>query len=256
MIHVPDVRATVDWYKGIGFDVNNTYGDPGGGLSFAILSFGDSRVMFNQGGRPSTLHRREVDLYIYTEKVDDLYSRLKDSVEVIEDPHDTFYGMREFIIRDLNRFWITFGQPTVFELFMNGVREGQVEVVREALQSGSLKPEALSAALVVAKGEIAELLRNKGAIPPPEIGKEILQSYAGKYRSEEGLVVDVEFQTNQLVAVLYGQEPIGLVPVDRTTFRPTAFDDVSLSFRVEDGHAVGLMMRHGPNTVLLTRLGV
>jgi hypothetical protein len=28
---------------------------------------------------------------------------------------DTFYGMREFIIRDLNRFWITFGQPSVFD---------------------------------------------------------------------------------------------------------------------------------------------
>jgi hypothetical protein len=29
---------------------------------------------------------------------------------VIEGPHNTFYGMREVIIRDLNRFWITFGQ--------------------------------------------------------------------------------------------------------------------------------------------------
>ncbi len=256
MIHVPDVRATVDWYKGIGFDVNNTYGDAGGGLSFAILSFGDSRVMFNQGGRPSTLHRREVDLYIYTEKVDELYSRLKDGVEVVEGPHDTFYGMREFIIRDLNRFWITFGQPTVFQLFMDGVREGQVEVVRAALQSGSLKPEALSAALVVATGEIAELLKNEGAIPPPEIGKEILQSYAGSYRSEQGLVVVVEFEADQLVAVLSGQEPVSLVPVDSTTFRPTAFDDVSLSFSVQDGQAVGLTVRHGPNTVPLKRLEV
>jgi hypothetical protein len=254
MIHVPDVRATVDWYKGIGFDVNNTYGDAGEGLSFAILSFGDSRVMFNQCGQPSSLHRREVDLYIYTEKVDDLYARLKDRVEVVEGPHDTFYGMREFIIRDLNRFWITFAEPTVFQLFMNGVREGQVEVVRAALQSGSLKPEALSAALVVARGEIAELLRNEGAIEPPEIGKEILQSYAGTYRSEEGLVVDVEFQADQLVALLNGQEPISLIPVDRTTFRPTAFDDVSLSFSVEDERAVGLTLRHGQNTVPLKRL--
>jgi orotate phosphoribosyltransferase len=32
-------------------------------------------------------------------------------VDVIEGLHDTFYGMREFTIRDLNRFWITFGQP-------------------------------------------------------------------------------------------------------------------------------------------------
>lgn len=31
------------------------------------------------------------------------------ALDVVE-PHDTFYGMREFIIRDCNGFWITFGQ--------------------------------------------------------------------------------------------------------------------------------------------------
>jgi hypothetical protein len=45
--------------------------------------------------------------------VDALRARLGDRVEVVEDLHDTFYGMREFIIRDVNRFWITFGQPIV-----------------------------------------------------------------------------------------------------------------------------------------------
>jgi hypothetical protein len=29
----------------------------------------------------------------------------------VEDPHDTFYGIREFIIRDINGFWVAFGQP-------------------------------------------------------------------------------------------------------------------------------------------------
>jgi len=111
MIHVPDVRATVDWYEDIGFTVIDTYGDGSGGLSFAILSFGSSEVMFNSGGQPSTLHRREVDLYVYTDDVDDLYRRLKDRVEIVEGPHDTFYGMREFVFRDINRFWITFAQP-------------------------------------------------------------------------------------------------------------------------------------------------
>lgn len=110
MIHVPDVRATVDWYKGIGFTVIDTYGDGSESLSFAILSFGSSEIMFNQGGKPSDTHRREVDLYIYTDNVDELYQRLKDRVEVVEAPHDQFYGMREFIFRDLNRFWITFAQ--------------------------------------------------------------------------------------------------------------------------------------------------
>ena len=111
MIHVPDVRATVDWYHGIGFTVVNTYADDDGSeLSFAIVAFGSSEVMFNSGGQPSASFRREVDLYVQTNNVDDLYQELKDRVEVVEELHNTFYGMREFIIRDLNRFWITFGQ--------------------------------------------------------------------------------------------------------------------------------------------------
>ena len=112
MIHVPDVRATVEWYQSIGFTVDSTHGDDGNGLSFARMSYGSSAVMFNEGGKPSTNARREFDLYVFTVNVDELYQSLKDRVDVVEGPHDTFYGMWEFIIRDLNRFWITFGQPT------------------------------------------------------------------------------------------------------------------------------------------------
>ena len=109
MIHVPDVRATVDWYKTLGFTVTNTF-DEDGEMNWALLSFGDSELMFNAGGQPSSRDRREVDLYVRSDNVDDLYRRLKDRVDVVEGLHDTFYGMREFIIRDLNRFWMTFGQ--------------------------------------------------------------------------------------------------------------------------------------------------
>jgi uncharacterized glyoxalase superfamily protein PhnB len=110
MIHVPDVGATVDWYKSIGFTVLNAYDDGGEGLVFAMVSFGSTEVMFNVGGQPSTQDRREVDLYVYTDDVDEVYHRLKDRVDIVEGLHDTFYGTRELIIRDLNRFWITFGQ--------------------------------------------------------------------------------------------------------------------------------------------------
>ena len=111
MIHVPDVRTTLEWYRSIGFRVMNTYDNDEGGLSFGMVSWGTSEVMFNEDGKPSSNFRREVDLYVYTDEIDALYQRLKDQVEVVEGVHDTFYGMREFIIRDLNRFWITFGQP-------------------------------------------------------------------------------------------------------------------------------------------------
>jgi uncharacterized glyoxalase superfamily protein PhnB len=110
MIHVPDVRAAVEWYQTIGFTVDGT-NEPEGEMDWAVLSFGSTAIMLNEGGQPSASHRREVDLYLHVDDVDGLYERLKDTVEVVEGPHDTFYGMREFIIRDLNRFWITFGQP-------------------------------------------------------------------------------------------------------------------------------------------------
>jgi len=110
MIHVPDVRAALDWYRGIGFEEVTTFTDGHDGLSFAIVSFGACAVMFNEGGEASARHRREVDLYVYTDHIDALYARLKDRVDIVEPPHDAPHGMRELIIRDLNRFWITFGQ--------------------------------------------------------------------------------------------------------------------------------------------------
>jgi uncharacterized glyoxalase superfamily protein PhnB len=110
MIHVPDVRATAAWYETIGFTVLETFGDGAEGLSFAILSAGGTRLMFNQGGDASTAERREVDLYVDVDQVDQLFASLQDRVQVVAQPDDTDYGMREFIIRDLNGFWITFGQ--------------------------------------------------------------------------------------------------------------------------------------------------
>ena len=116
MFHVPDVRKTVDWYRAIGFDVTVTYADHGGGLSFAMVSFGAGEVMFSSGGRLSSHHRREVDLYAYTEDVDSLHDQIKEHVEIVEGPHNMFYGMREVIVRDLNGFWITFGQQISAEV--------------------------------------------------------------------------------------------------------------------------------------------
>jgi uncharacterized glyoxalase superfamily protein PhnB len=109
MIHVPDVRATVDWYASIGFRAVR-WNEEDGEMKGALLSLGNSEIMLNSGGRGSGEWRREVDLYVHSEDVDALFIALKDRVEVVEGLHDTFYGMREFIIRDVNRFWITFGQ--------------------------------------------------------------------------------------------------------------------------------------------------
>jgi len=110
MIHVADVLRTTRWYESIGFKVQDI-GKDDGQVVWSALTFGHGKVMFNGGGQASKANRREVDLYVDTEGIDELYRSLKDRVEVREGPHDTFYGMREFIVRDINGFWITFGEP-------------------------------------------------------------------------------------------------------------------------------------------------
>ena len=110
MSHVPDVRATVAWYEAIGFTLERANED-NGEMDWALVRFGDSEVMFSEGGRRSDADRREVDLYVHTDDVDAVYARLSADIDVVEAPHNTFYGMRELIVRDLNRFWVTYGEP-------------------------------------------------------------------------------------------------------------------------------------------------
>ena len=261
MIHVPDVRATVHWYEGIGFRVIETYGDDGDGLSFAVLSFGSTRVMFNSGGEASNRDRRDVDLYVYTNKVDDIYQLLKDRVEVVERPHDTFYGMREFIIRDLNRFWMIFGQTSDSQFLMSAVLEGNTESVRVALDRGGLKQETLTRALAASPtgGDesitIAEMLTKAGAVPPPEVDAEILKSYVGRYQGERGFEINVTFNKGKLFAALGNQQPLSLMAVDVITFKPIAFDDYgTITFNIEAARTTGCALKHGGNTTQLKRV--
>jgi len=110
MIHVPDVKATAEWYTHIGFKLIRQ-NEEDGEINWASLQFENSELMLNSGGQRSRALRREVDLYIRLENIETLFQRVKEFVEIVEPPHDTFYGMREFIVKDLNGFWLTFGQP-------------------------------------------------------------------------------------------------------------------------------------------------
>ena len=261
MIHVPDVRATVAWYEQVGFEVVATYGnETGDNFSFAIVSFGETRVMFSTGGATSDKHRREVDLYVYTDDIDDLYERLQDRVDVVEKPHDTFYGMREVIIRDLNRFWLTFAQESVFAVLMGGIYEGDPERVRKALASGAITPDTLNVALAFASATekrnepICEMLITAGAQPAPEIDLATLESYAGSYKGEHGFGVEITVKDGRLFATTPGNQPMSLWPVDQVTFRPVAMANASMTFKVEDGETAGLTVSHDGSLMKLSRV--
>ena len=208
MFHVPDVRRTVDWYRGIGFDVTVTHDDNRGGLSFAMVSFGAGEVMFSSGGRLSSHHRREVDLYAYTEGVDTLYDRIKDRVEMVEGPHNMFYGMREIIVRDVNGFWITFGQQ--------------------------VSPDVLT--------------------PWPPVESELLEPYAGQYRSEGGSEVLITIHEGRLLAFPDDSPGVFLMPNGTDTFTPMMTEQARVTFEGGHGLMVALTFDQAGRTMRFVRV--
>jgi hypothetical protein len=150
------------------------------------------------------------------------------------------------------------GADGVDDVLLTGARGGNAEFVRLALAKGGAKPETLSVALAAAAGdakktEIAEMLRKAGAVPPPEIAAEILQSYVGKYKSEQGTEIAVAVKDGKLYLVPAGQDPLGMSAVDKSTFRPTAFDGITVTFNIESGKTVSFSLKRGPTATIFKK---
>jgi ankyrin repeat protein len=125
MISVPNVRAAVDWYRSIGFELQGQH-EIDSDSAWAGLSLGGCFLMLVPSGTKNA--KREVSFWFRTDRVDDLYRLLKQrqldrSSAVLAgavpefpearfraDIHDTFYGLREFTIVDLNGYELTFAQ--------------------------------------------------------------------------------------------------------------------------------------------------
>lgn len=115
MIFVPDVAAALDWYRSIGFEEVSRYSD-GALVNFGIVRFGVAQILINMNGRAG---EHDAALWIYTDKVDEIYRLLKSKqidavrtggpgIDFVEHINDTFYGAREFGIRDLNGYALYF----------------------------------------------------------------------------------------------------------------------------------------------------
>lgn len=213
MFHVPDVRVTVDWYRRIGFDVAETFGDAADGLSFAIVAFGDGQVMFSSGGRSGNKHRREVDLYAYTTDVDALFEDLKDRVEIVERPHNMFYGMREIIIRDVNGFWITFGQEIPQEV-MTPWPAADVEQLRPF--AGKYTSDSGSSVLITVQAGRLLAFPEEGSVVflkplgekmfEPVMNQKASVSFEGNGESMSALVFDLDGRVMRFARALAGPD--------------------------------------------------
>jgi hypothetical protein len=181
---------------------------------------------------------------------------------------DTFYGATALSWAldgkhvEVVRALIEKDPTAVDDVLMTGVREPNIALVDVALARGTAKAETLTAALAAFipdegdkdKTAILAMLKKAGAVPPPEIDAAILQSYAAKYKNEQGTEFAVTFKDGKLLVAPVGQQPLALMAVDKVTFRPTAFDGLVITMNVEGDKITGFTLKQGTTTQVFKRL--
>jgi len=116
---VSNVGAAIDFYTNrLAFKVLRLEpeGEPGPHTIFAIVALGDAHVLLAHeslyAGGPLSERGAGVDIRIMVPDVDVVYARCREnSVKIVHDIADRYYGLRDFIIADPNGFRLRFAAP-------------------------------------------------------------------------------------------------------------------------------------------------
>lgn len=114
---VEDVNQTVAFYRDVlGFTVAATAPEQGT-LDWAMLQRDGAVLMFQsrqslEGEIPALRGAPlgAVTLYVEVKGVGELYEALRRNVEIVAEPHTTFYGMREFSFKDCSGYVLGFAE--------------------------------------------------------------------------------------------------------------------------------------------------
>ena len=102
---VSDIPAAIDFYtKQLGFELAFTWGDP---PTFAGVNLGKVQI-FLQKGTPDP---KGCSVYFLVGDADMLYEfHRANGVEVTQEIGNREYGIRDYVVRDLNGYCLSFGQ--------------------------------------------------------------------------------------------------------------------------------------------------
>jgi hypothetical protein len=179
---------------------------------------------------------------------------------------DTFYGATAMTWALSNghvetvRALLEKDPASVDNVLMTGVREGNAALVEAALTKGRMKAETLTAALAAAMNDkettaIADMLRRAGAVPPLEIDSATLQTYVGRFRNEQGVEISLTITDGKLfLTPPGGQPPFPLMAINKTSFRPMAFEGLLVTVNLEVGRAASLSVKQGATTTVFKRV--
>jgi uncharacterized glyoxalase superfamily protein PhnB len=117
-LFVKDIRATLEYYKFLGFDlIMSAPGEGEGELVWAMVSSGKVTFMFQTfqslGDTLPMISRQDggsLLFYIKIQNIRTFFDSIKDKVTIVHGLQKTFYGATEFSITDPNNYLLTFAE--------------------------------------------------------------------------------------------------------------------------------------------------
>lgn len=116
-IFVKDMKATLAFYKVLGFKVTMSVPESGDELVWAMMVNGGVTVMFQTfdslGNDLPEISRNDggsLLLYINLKGIRSFFEGIKEKVTVLKGLETTFYGATEFSIKDNNGYVLTFAE--------------------------------------------------------------------------------------------------------------------------------------------------
>jgi uncharacterized glyoxalase superfamily protein PhnB len=115
-IFVRDIKATIEFYKILGFKVVNVVPERNDPI-FVMMTCGTATFMFQtfrsiENTLPiiSRSDGASLLLYIKVKDIRSLYEKVRSTIPVLHELEKTFYGTTEFSIKDNNNYLLTFAQ--------------------------------------------------------------------------------------------------------------------------------------------------
>lgn len=116
---VKDIAVTLNYYRGVlGFETISTWPDSGEDLRRATVKKGDVEIMFQSEQSlkkeiPELRHDDPAGGFTIVIRVTDVqafYDHLYASLDVVVQIKETNQGTRQFTIRDINGYYLTFAE--------------------------------------------------------------------------------------------------------------------------------------------------
>lgn len=183
---------------------------------------------------------------------------------------DTFYKMRPLDLALMNEhldaagLLVERGSLGAAAALNAAVRHDDAALAKTALESKELTRTNLTGALAAARrtkrsGLEALISAKLESLPPPEtpavtVDRATLESYAGPYRNEQGMVITVALAGEQLTATAPGSPPLTLVPTSTTAFRAAEFEQITFSFAGRGGMVERMLLNQGGGPVPFERV--